>query len=64
MTRPFIRRDMLPLAKELGVAPCAAQRMVEIDRDSFEQCQALAKRSHTSVKVIINSALHAWLGMR
>lgn len=63
MTSPFIRKDMIPLANELGCAPNAAQRMVEIDRDSYEECQAMAKRQHTSVKVIVNSALHAWLGV-
>lgn len=58
----MIRPDMKPLAEELGVAPNPAQRMIEIDRDTFEEFQALAKRGHCSVKVAINSALNAWLG--
>lgn len=58
----MIRHDMEDLAKDLGCAPNAAQRLVEIDRDTFEEFQALAKRGHCSVKVAINSALNAWLG--
>lgn len=57
-----IRPDMEPLARDLGCAPNPAQRMVEIDRDTFEEFQALAKRGHCSVKVAINSALAQWLG--
>lgn len=58
----MIRPDMVPLAKDLGCAPNPAQRMVEIDRDTFEEFMALAKRGHCSVKVAINSALNSWLG--
>jgi hypothetical protein len=57
-----VRPDMNPLAEDLGCAPNPAQRMVEIDRDTFEDLQGLARRTHTSVKVVINSALNAWLG--
>lgn len=62
MTPPFIRKDMLPLAKELGCAPCAKHRLIEIDRDIFEEFQGLAKRTHCSVKVAVNGALSQWLG--
>ena len=57
-----IRPDMEDLASEIGAAMEAAPRMVEIDRDTFEEFQALAKRGHCSVKVAINSVLNAWLG--
>lgn len=58
----MIRPDMEDLAKDLGCAPNPAQRTVEIDRDTYEQLQGLARRTHTSVKVVVNSALNAWLG--
>lgn len=57
-----IRPDMEDLASEIGVAMEAAPRMVEIDRETFEEFMALAKRGHCSVKVAINSALAQWLG--
>jgi hypothetical protein len=63
MTPPFIRKDMLPLPDELGCAPCAKHRVVEIDRETFEEFQALAKRRYTSVKKEINLALKQWRGI-
>lgn len=48
--------------QEKPCAPAAAQRLIEIERSTFEELQALAKRTHTSMPVMINSALNAWLG--
>jgi hypothetical protein len=60
--RMTVRPDMEPLANDLGCAPNPAQRMVEIDRNTFDEFQAIAKRTHTSVRAAINSALSQWLG--
>lgn len=62
MTQPFIRKDMKPLAEELGVAPNKDQRMVEIDRSIYEEFMGVAKRRYSTVKAEINGALSQWLG--
>ena len=38
------------------------QRMVEINPDIFEELAPIAKRERTSVRVVVNELLAAWLG--
>ena len=66
MTPPFIRKDMFPLAKELGCTPNPAQRLVEIDQDLWDEIFAIEKRRNPvpNMKAVVNSILAAWLGMR
>jgi ATP-dependent Zn protease len=52
---------MEPLANDLGCAPNPEQRMVEIDRNTFEEFQNIAKCTNTNVKTVINTALIQWL---
>lgn len=57
-----VRPDFEDMANNLGCAPNAAMRTVEIARDVFEEFQALAKRTHCSPETAINAALAEWLG--
>lgn len=62
MTRPFIRKDMVPLAKELGVTD-GASRMVEIEKSTWDELYSLERRRNPdpNMKAVVNSILNAWL---
>lgn len=66
MTPPFVRKDMLPLAKELGCAPCAKHRHVEIDQSNWDELEALERRRNPNpnMKAVVNSVIAAWLGRK
>lgn len=62
MTRPFIRKDMVPLAKELGVTD-GESRMVEIEKSTWDELYSLERRRNPdpNMKAVVNSILNAWL---
>ncbi len=57
-----IRPDFQDMAANLGCAPNAAMRTIEIERSAFEELQAIAKREHCSVRNVVNEAINQWLG--
>lgn len=64
MTPPFIRKDMVPLAQELGCAVCAQQCMVEINQEYWDELEALERRHNPNpnMKAVVNSIISSWLG--
>jgi hypothetical protein len=59
MTQPFIRKDMIPLANELG---CAPVHLVRVPDDIWAEFDIYAKRTHCKTETAIVAALSAWLG--